>query len=276
MPPKKGIDKIYIISIMEGEMDDKESIHYSISEQTYDEYLSMFSNDQIPFIDIEINDWTESDLKDYFIEIGFSDSEANSVVIVFMAHDYLSFVYRDGDTVYTFLKAGERTSDYCYEIVNVGVVFYHSTDPHAIPGHIPLNIEGKDVVAIGANAFQEKGLSSVTIPATVKTIGARAFQRNNLTSVELPNGLEIIEHRAFEWNQIASIVIPDSVNEIGQHAFGADPNHLLSVTIGAGVTSLHLSCINNGDGFADAYSTNGAGTYTRESGDHSNWNFEPL
>ena len=65
---------------------------------------------------------------------------------------------------------------------------------------IPSETGGKTVTAIGANAFADAPLNSVTIPETITAIGAGAFQGTNLTWVK----------------------VPASVTEIGEKAFGYD------------------------------------------------------
>ena len=140
---------------------------------------------------------------------------------------------------------------------------------------IPSNINGKQVVAIGNNAFTTKGvtptgistnkieyniqplyskkdnyevvpivvvpskglgITSVIIPNTVTSIGIRAFASNKLTSVTIPSSVTSIGKSAFSSNQLTNIIIPSSVKTIGDGAFSS--NHLTSVTIPNSVTSI--------------------------------------
>ena len=139
---------------------------------------------------------------------------------------------------------------------------------------IPSNINGKQVVAIGNDAFTTEGvtptgistnkieyniqplynkkdnyevvplgtasdglgITSVIIPNTVKIIGEGAFSHNNLTSVELPDTVISIGDDAFYFNKLTSVTIPNSVTSIGNSAF--HDNKLTRVTIPNSVTSI--------------------------------------
>ncbi len=86
---------------------------------------------------------------------------------------------------------------------------------------IPERYEGLYVTEIAAYAFAGKSeITSVIIPASVKTVGVGAFKGcTSLTSLTLSEGLEIIGTLAFENTAITSLVIPDSVQAIGMGAF---------------------------------------------------------
>ena len=140
---------------------------------------------------------------------------------------------------------------------------------------IPSNINGKQVVSIGNDAFTTRGveptgistnkieyniqplynkknnyevvpilevpskglgITSVVIPNTVKIIGKDAFRKNKLTSVAIPNSVTSIGNSAFSSNHLTSVTIPTSVTSIGNSAFSS--NHLTSVTIPTSVTSI--------------------------------------
>jgi hypothetical protein len=63
---------------------------------------------------------------------------------------------------------------------------------------IPDTIEGKTVIAIGVNAFKEKGLTSATIPDSVTAIGSNAFNLNqSLTSVTIGRDVYIEDMYSF-------------------------------------------------------------------------------
>ena len=85
---------------------------------------------------------------------------------------------------------------------------------------IPETYEGLYVTEIAAYAFDgQTDITSVTIPATVKTIGVGAFRNcTALTEINLAEGLEIIAAKAFENTAVKSLVIPDSVQAIGMGA----------------------------------------------------------
>ena len=101
---------------------------------------------------------------------------------------------------------------------------------------IPSNINGKQVVAIGNDAFRNLGLTNIVIPNSITNIGISAFRENYLTSVTIPDSVTSIGDYAFGENQLTSITIPDSVTSIGNGAF--ENNQLTSVTIPNSVTSI--------------------------------------
>ena len=62
---------------------------------------------------------------------------------------------------------------------------------------IPSEIDGKKETAIGASAYESKGITSVIIPNTITSIGERAFRYNKLTSVIIPSSVTSIGYSAF-------------------------------------------------------------------------------
>jgi hypothetical protein len=101
---------------------------------------------------------------------------------------------------------------------------------------IPSNISRWPVTSIGEEAFKNKQLANVTLPAGLISIGEEAFRDNRLTGIILPDSVTSIGYMAFFENQLTSVTIPDSVTSIGRSAFGH--NRLTSVTIPDSVTSI--------------------------------------
>ena len=129
---------------------------------------------------------------------------------------------------------------------------------------IPSNINGKKVVEIASNAFEDNQLTSVTIPNSVTSIGDSAFSSNQLTSVTIPSSVTYMGASAFNSNQLSdkdafiykrnsdgSIdnttivsyggknrhpIIHNTVKIIGDYAFY--DNQLQTVTIPNSVTSI--------------------------------------
>ena len=110
------------------------------------------------------------------------------------------------------------------------------------------------VTKIGSSAFRScNGLTSITIPDSVKSIGYRAFSDcSGLTSitVAIPDDGSVtsIGWYAFEGcSGLTSITIPDSVTSIRDYAF-SDCSGLTSITIPNSVTSIgwyaFLGCSN--------------------------------
>ena len=104
------------------------------------------------------------------------------------------------------------------------------------PVEIPSTANGHPVTAIDDQAFEETGITSVTIPSSVTNIGQYAFSRNPITSVTIPNTVTNIGRYAFYLNRLTSVTIPSSVIEIAEGAFQG--NQLTSVSIPSSVTTI--------------------------------------
>ena len=136
---------------------------------------------------------------------------------------------------------------------SVEISGYTGTDSKVM---IPMNIDGRSVTSIGANAFSDNyrikevlipysvdtidncafwhcyNLEHVDIPYTVNRIGSSAFNScKNLTSIALPQSLQKLETCVFMGcEKLTSVDIPDRVNTIESSAFSGCKN-LRSVTI---------------------------------------------
>ena len=134
---------------------------------------------------------------------------------------------------------------------------------------IPSTIDGVAVTSIGADAFYNNLLATVTIPNSVTSIGTSAFAYNQLTSVTIgssvtsigdyafySNGLTSvifgvginltsIGDAVFAYNLLTSVTIPNSVKSIGVYAF--EFNQLASVTFGvlSNLTSIGARAFQN-------------------------------
>jgi hypothetical protein len=97
---------------------------------------------------------------------------------------------------------------------------------------IPARIKGKPVISINRGTFQEKGLTAVGIPSSVKMIEGSAFEKNKLSNIVLPEGL--VNLGGFAENQLTEITIPGSVKRISDYAFAG--NQLTEIIIPDGVT----------------------------------------
>ncbi|HHW95298.1 MAG TPA: leucine-rich repeat protein [Mogibacterium sp.] len=88
--------------------------------------------------------------------------------------------------------------------------------------------EGNTLVGVGANAFKEKGLTSVKFPTGMMVsyddtitnrvskrgnyvIAESAFARNELTSVYLPSGVLAVMPNAFQKNKITKVTLPRTI-----------------------------------------------------------------
>lgn len=142
--------------------------------------------------------------------------------------------------------AGPFTFEYDPDAPETGatLVGYDNSSPNvSIPSSVVIDSVTYEVTAIGELAFQEMGLTSVTIPETVTSIGAGAFLLNSLTSVALPDGLAYLGPVAFAENQLASITIPDSLTTLDLFVFQS--NSLTSVTLPETLTSIYEGAFND-------------------------------
>jgi len=103
---------------------------------------------------------------------------------------------------------------------------------------IPAMTNGYHVTSIGDYAFENSGLTNVTIPNSVTNIGTNAFYHcTSLASVTIPNSVTNIGTYAFYYcTSLTSVTIPNSVTNIGDSAFAFCG--LTSVTILYGVASV--------------------------------------
>ena len=65
---------------------------------------------------------------------------------------------------------------------------------------------------------------SVIVPDTVTSIGQFAFNNTGMSSITLPEGLKTIEFAAFNSNRLETVTIPSTVTSIGTSVFNANNN----------------------------------------------------
>lgn len=132
-------------------------------------------------------------------------------------------ILRNGD--YEYVDKGDGTA----RITN-----YLGTKKDVI---IPSKIAGLTVTDIGypslwinkAPSFHGKGITSISIPDTVKLIGLRTFANNELTSLDLPDSVQMIGTEAFSNNKLVTIKLPNSLKEIRSKSF--QQNKLKTLTL---------------------------------------------
>ena len=123
-------------------------------------------------------------------------------------------------------------------LVYAGKVLY--TYKGAMPENTVINNIRSDIIAISGGAFWScTSLTSITIPASVRSIGDGAFSGCfNLTSITIPVGVTSIGNNTFaSCHSLTAITIPEGVTSIGSGAF-SDCWSLTNIIIPAGVTSI--------------------------------------
>ena len=143
-------------------------------------------------------------------------------------YDETSGHVRDISSIYTE-SSGGVTWNYCILFGEARIcnkdsngnpqTAYSGTPTGAIA--IPATLGGKPVTVIGDLAVANcDGITSVTIPDSVKTIGKCAFAGcTSLASVTFGSGLETIGIQAFQDCAFTEIVIPEGVTAIYKEAF---------------------------------------------------------
>ena len=139
------------------------------------------------------------------------------------------YKYKDGDEVYV------RSDDY-----------YYSGDVN-IPNKVIYKNKTLKVVGIFNNAFSHcTGLTSVTIPNSVKVIGKAAFYKcERLITLTIPNSVDSIGESAFSGcTGLTSVTIPYFIIKIERGTF-ENCNRLKSVDIGNYVTHIGSNAFQN-------------------------------
>jgi hypothetical protein len=107
------------------------------------------------------------------------------------------------------------------------------------------------ITSIGSFAFAANELTSFVIPTSVTSIGTGAFSSNELASISLPDSLTVINDSTFSNNSLTSVTIPNAVTSIGANAFAYSPA-LASVTIGRSVASIGAFAFGGSSSLASA------------------------
>jgi hypothetical protein len=127
--------------------------------------------------------------------------------------------------------------DSCFDFTAGTIAWYyrHEGNDDANPAcptvlDIPQTIGGVPVTALGASAFYDNKLSSVTIPEGVTSIGDGAFYKSQLASVVIPASVTSIGPWAFYGNKLSSVTLLGTPSSIGDSAVGNNP--IAAITYG--------------------------------------------
>ena len=152
--------------------------------------------------------------------------------------------FTEGQFKYKVLEEGGIIEN-GVEVVTTGTVSatnrvsgYDYSGDYVFPETVTHNGVEYVITAIGSNLFYNyKGMTSVTIPSTVKRIEKSAFQGGQLRNIYFSEGLEFIGAEAFVNCLIEEIKIPNSVTEIGQAIVYNCPN-LKTIKIGKNLETI--------------------------------------
>jgi hypothetical protein len=140
----------------------------------------------------------------------------------------------------THTVSAEQAGDYSYSVDdNQATITGYTGAGGAVS--IPSTLGGHATVAIGDRAFASSSVTSVTIPASVKSIGNYAFADClSLNAVDIPYGVKTIGNYGFDNCQSLTVVkIPYGVYSIGDYAF-ANCLSLVSINIPESVSSIGI------------------------------------
>ena len=134
-------------------------------------------------------------------------------------------------SAYDFYEGGIYYTITDWDCVEVSAPDYYSTysGDIVIPSTVTIEVSHYyetyprtyTVVGIGANAFKNSYISSITLPNTIMYISDNAFYDcSYLQEIEIPNSVEVIGDNAFGYcTGLTSIEIPNSVTDMRWNAF---------------------------------------------------------
>ena len=113
------------------------------------------------------------------------------------------------------------TIDIPASVTSIGTSAFHGCGYGADAALTVTFASGSSLTTIGADAFSETKLSSISIPASVTSIGEGAFYRCTLTTVSIPASVTSIGEGAFNGCEYLTTVTLNSNPFIGDYAFPA-------------------------------------------------------
>ena len=125
---------------------------------------------------------------------------------------------------------------------------------------VPASIDGITVTKIGANAFANKGITSLTLASVITEIGDYAFANNLLTELTIPETVTSYGIGSFSHNNLTSLTInlADEL-ECDKLTIGVDAFRYNKIPQGNAVASVHTVFINFGE---NSFANNGVDGFT--------------
>ncbi len=99
------------------------------------------------------------------------------------------------------------------------------------------------LLKIGNEAFSTNSITNLVIPNSVTEIGYNAFKNNLIASLDLGTGITTIGNTAFNTNKIVAVTLPSSLQTMGSWTF--ENNLIKKVTVKSGVGQLGTNVFNN-------------------------------
>jgi len=150
-----------------------------------------------PIIIFSIQDTSILEENDYDLEVSF---------------------YIDGELVHmesSIIHMIDEGLDYFTFDTQIGMITDYDAS-HGTEVMIPNTIKGIDVVSIGPGAFENKGLTSITLNEGLETINMYAFAGNDLSEILLVSSLQYVDEGAFENNDITHVTFQENI----QYGYG--------------------------------------------------------
>lgn len=119
-------------------------------------------------------------------------------------------------------------------------------------GLTAIDMSAAEIYELGGNPNGTlRSLTSVTLPATLKSVGQRFFANSGISEIALPDGLETIGNYAFSGcSELSSVNLPASLTDIGIEAFKGTA--VTAIEIPSGITDLKNSLFENCTALASA------------------------
>ena len=104
------------------------------------------------------------------------------------------------------------------------------------------------VTYIGEQAFEDCGITKLSLPSTIKVIGESAFYKNNISELRIPEGIEEIGKHAFQNCKLKKLYLPSTIKVISLNVFSNDYNsneYIMELYIPEGVKEIHRGAFAN-------------------------------
>ena len=148
---------------------------------------------------------------------------------------------------YNILSSDDLTVEVTYKCKDDDDFWTDCYGDITIPEYVTYSGKSYKVTAIGefafcCNLYDDKYITSISLPSTLTSIGRYAFDRAAFqgTSIDIPEGVTKIDEYAFNGcSSLTSISLPKSLTYIGKHAFSSCFNVTGTLTIPRNITTIY-------------------------------------